>query len=234
MLLTVLPGNVPVFAKSKKPGQNKTVTLKETVKVLFLGECKGLTKDGVPADYLSELKDYSITLKTKNADVVTVSSKKDRIYANGIGQTKVVIKVKSKKDKTVVLKKSISIVVKKNADNAGFVVTGITDGQTVYEGDELTVSMPGDYTDVRTVICEDEGITILPQPDGKSFRLIFEEAGDYYLVAGAYLSPEYDGFTAYREFDITVKNKKATVRQTESDKLVFEGGPVDEDLETGV
>ncbi len=244
MLLTVLSGNVPVFAKSKKPGQNKTVTLKETVKVLFLGECKGLTKDGVPADYLSELnvrtaiegfnkKDYSITLKTKNADVATVSSKKDRIYANGIGQTKVVIKVKSKKDKTVVLKKSISIVVKKSADNAGFVVTGITDGQTVYEGDELTVSMPGDYTDVRTVICEDEGITILPQPDGKSFRLIFEEAGDYYLIAGAYLSPEYDGFTAYREFDITVKNKKATVRQTESDKLVFEGGPVDEELEAG-
>ena len=244
MLLTVLSGNLPVFAKSKTSGQNKTVTLKETVKVLFLGECRGLTKDGVPADYLSELNvrtviegfnknDYSITLKTKNADVAAVSSKKDRVYARGVGQTRVVIKVKSKKDKTLVLKKSISIVVKKSAENEGFVVTGITDGQTVYAGDELTVTMPGDYTDVRTVICEDEGITILSQPDGKSFRLIFEEAGDYYIVAGAYLSPEYDGFTAYREFDITVKDKKATVRQMAADRLVFEGGPVDEDLEAG-
>ena len=242
MLLTVLSGNAPVFAKSKTSGEKKTVTLKETVKVLFLGECRGLTKDGVPADYLSELNvrtviegfnknEYGITLRTKNADVAAVSSKKDRIYARGIGQTKVIIKVKSKKDKSVVLKKSISIVVKKNADNAGFVVTGITDGQTVYEGDELTVTMPGDYTDVRTLVCEDEGIMILPQNDGKSFRLIFEEAGDYYLVAGAYQSPEYDGFTAFREFDITVKNKEATVRQTAADRLVFEGGPVDEELE---
>ena len=244
MLLTVLSGIVPAFAKSKTSGENKTVTLKETVKVLFLGECRGVTKDGTPAGYSSELNvrtvvegfnksEYSITLRTKNADVATVSSKKDRIYARGVGQTKVVIKVKSKTDKTVVLKKSISIVVKKSAENAGFVVTGITDGQTVYEGDELTVTMPGDYTDVRTVVCEDEGITILPQSDGKSFRLIFEEAGDYYLVAGAYLSPEYEGFTAYREFDITVKNRKATVRQTAADKIVFEGGPVDEDLEAG-
>ena len=247
MLLTVVPESSDISAKAglisseRNASVKKAPVLKEKVKVLFLGECTGKAKDGTKADYSSilnvrELIDrfdadkYDITLKSKNKSIVTVSSKKDRIYAKGIGQTKVTVKIKKKADKTVVLKKNIRISVKKNADAETFIVNGLESGQIVYSGDEIKVDMPGDYTDIRTIICEDNGVSISQLSDEKSFILIFEKPGVYNITAAAYLSAEFDGFTAYQKFEITVKDRKGSVYQKTADTIVFEGGPVDEDL----
>jgi len=229
-----------VFGFYTASASESGISLKLTEKTLYLNGCKGRTAEGTAAKYYSYLKvrkivkgfdteTYDIVLKSKNSAVASVSSKKDRIYAKGIGRTEVVVKVKSKADKSLVFKGTVAVNVEQNADEASFKVEGISDTATFYEGDSVTVSMPGEYTDIRTLICEDEGITVLPEKDGKRFTVYFDEAGDYILTAAAYQSRQYNGFTAQKEFNVTVKNRKAEVIQTAADKLLFRGGPVDED-----
>ena len=219
------------------------LSLKKSKKVLYLGGCRGTTEEGKKAGFYSyasvrklingfSSKEHYITLKTDSILVASVDDKKDRIIAEGIGETTVTITVKTRKDKKKVLKATLKVIVKKNAGQDSFKVEGIRDGQTVYEGDGLTVSLPGDYTDLRTVFCDDEeAVEITPDEDGYSFNVIFPEVGEYTLTAAAYQSEKYDGYTAVREFDITVKEKEAEIVQTSADSIKLIGGPVDEDME---
>ncbi|MCR5206222.1 MAG: hypothetical protein K6E47_14430 [Lachnospiraceae bacterium] len=239
MVISVFPAGFIEAASS----QEKVLSMKKTKKVLYLGGCEGTTAEGKKAkyyDYVSvrklidgfDPKEYNITLKSGSLKVATVDSKEDKIYAAGLGKTTVTVTVKSKADKKKVLKAKLMITVKKNADYDSFTVAGIKDGQTVYEGDRLIVEMPGDYTDKRTLFCDDEeAIDVTSKEDGYSFEVIFLEYGEYILTAAAYQSETYSGYTVIKEFDITVKEKEAEIVQTSSDSIKLIGGPVDEDME---
>jgi len=156
------------------------ITIEEKNKTLYLGGCKGKTSEGEEAEYYSYLnvrnlikgfssKKHDIKLQSKNKNIATTSSKKDRIYARGIGKAKIKVKVRSVTDGTLLFKGYLRITVKKNADPEIFKVEGLTDGMTVYDGDTVTVTMSGEYTDERTIECDDESVEITKSDDKSIF-----------------------------------------------------------------
>lgn len=221
---------------------SQQISLKTKTKTLYIGGCKGHTKEGKKAKYKAyvnvrkiidgfDLKTYDIILKTASDVVAMVDNGKDRIYAEGVGETEVTVIVKSKKNNKRVFKSNIKIVVKQNADQESFVVKGLDDDIGIYDGDSLIVSMPGDYTDKRTIICDDDGIEITPLNDGISFSITFIDPGEYKLTAASYQSKKYSGFTAQKELLVTVKEKDAELVQLSSNSILLSGGPVHEDME---
>ena len=234
---------VPAAAKESSGTVSEGLSLKEEQKVLYLGGCTGKKADGKKAKYYSSVsvrklidgfstKKYDIVLKSSDEQIASVDSKKDRIYAQGVGETYVSVTVKEKKTekKKTVFKTKLQITVKKNADPLNFIVEGISDGQILYEGDSLIVDFPGDYTDIRKVVCEEEGVSVKPIKDGNSFSIIFDETGEYTVSAFTYQSKKYNGYTAYAEFDIVVKEREAEIRQISAESIEIIGGPVDEDM----
>ena len=217
------------------------ITIEEKNKTLYLGGCKGKTSEGEEAEYYSYLnvrnlikgfssKKHDIKLQSKNKNIATTSSKKDRIYARGIGKAKIKVKVRSVTDGTLLFKGYLRITVKKNADPEIFKVEGLTDGMTVYDGDTVTVTMSGEYTDERTIECDDESVEITKSDDKSIFYVKFTEPGIFDITAAAFQSIKYNAYTASKVFEICVKERKAEVTQLSSDMLMFKGGPVDEDL----
>ncbi|MBQ5933556.1 MAG: hypothetical protein IJL55_07635, partial [Lachnospiraceae bacterium] len=240
--VSLMPSDTLISAATDTAAQQ--FSLKSASKVLYLGGCSGKTASGKSAKYYSRVKirnlvdgfdkkDYYINLKSSDDSVVYVDDSKDIVYAAGIGKASVTITVRKKSGKKRVYKGKLSITVMQNADPDTFIVEGITDGQTVYAGDTLKVTLPGTYTDKRVIECEEEGAVITPLADGKSFEITFEEKGDYLVTAAAYQSKKYNGFTAYKDFDITVKGRKAEVTQATADSVLLKGELVDEDIEQG-
>ena len=240
--VSLMPSHTLVSAATDTAAQQ--FSLKSASKVLYLGGCSGKTASGKSAKYYSRVKirnlvdgfdkkNYYINLKSSDDSVVYVDDSKDIVYAAGIGKASVTVTVRKKSGKKRVYKGKLSITVMQNADPDTFIVEGITDGQTVYAGDTLKVTLPGTYTDKRVIECEEEGAVITPLADGKSFEITFEEKGDYLVTAAAYQSKKYNGFTAYKDFDITVKGRKAEVTQATADSVLLKGELVDEDIEQG-
>ncbi|MBR4145881.1 MAG: hypothetical protein IKU06_10540, partial [Lachnospiraceae bacterium] len=217
-------------------------SLKSASKVLYLGGCSGKTASGKSAKYYSRVKirnlvngfdkkNYYIDLKSSNDSVVYVDEAKDVVYAAGIGKASVTVTVRKRSGKKKVFKGKLSISVMQNADPDTFMVEGITDGQTVYAGDVLKVSLPGNYTDIRVIECDEAGVDIYPLGDGKSFELTFDEKGEYLITAAAYQSKKYSCYTAFKDFYITVKGRKAEITQYSADSVILKGDIVDEDIE---
>ena len=217
-------------------------SLKSASKVLYLGGCSGKTASGKSAKYYSRVKirnlvngfdkkNYYIDLKSSNDSVVYVDEAKDVVYAAGIGKASVTVTVRKRSGKKKVFKGKLSISVMQNADPDTFMVEGITDGQTVYAGDVLKVSLPGNYTDIRVIECDEPGVDIYPLGDGKSFELTFDEKGEYLITAAAYQSKKYSCYTAFKDFYITVKGRKAEITQYSADSVILKGDIVDEDIE---
>ncbi|MBR4777510.1 MAG: hypothetical protein IK007_07865 [Lachnospiraceae bacterium] len=220
----------------------ETVSLKSKEKVLYLGGCRGATASGKKAAYYSRVKvrnlvsgfdkkKYYIDLKSSDNLIAYADDDKDIVYASGTGKTKITVTVRKKTNKKKVYKATLNITVMENADPETFVVEGIEDGQTVYAGDLLTVTLPGTYTDKRTVLCDDENVTIHPLSDGKTFEITFDKKGEYTVTAAAYQSKKYDAFTASEDFDITVRGRRAEVIQQSADSVLLKGELVDEDID---
>ena len=238
--VSLMPSHTLINAATDTAAQQ--FSLKSASKILYLGGCSGKTASGKSAKYYSRVKirnlvegfdkkDYYINLKSSDDSVVYVDDSKDIVYAAGIGKASVTVTVRKKSGKKRVYKGKLSITVMQNADPDTVIVEGITDGPTVYAGDTLKVTLPGTYTDKRVIECEEEGAVITPLADGKSFEITFEEKGDYLITAAAYQSKKYNGFTAYKDFDITVKGRKAEVTQSTADSVLLKGELVDEDIE---
>ena len=238
--VSLMPSHTLINAATDTAAQQ--FSLKSASKVLYLGGCSGKTASGKSAKYYSRVKirnlvdgfdkkNYYINLKSSDDSVVYVDDSKDIVYAAGIGKASVTVTVRKKSGKKRVYKGKLSITVMQNADPDTFIVEGITDGQTVYAGDTLKVTLPGTYTDKRVIECEEEGAVITPLADGKSFEITFEEKGDYLITAATFQSKKYNGFTAYKDFDITVKSRKAEVTQATADSVLLKGELVDEDIE---
>ena len=217
-------------------------SLKSASKVLYLGGCSGKTASGKSAKYYSRVKirnlvegfdkkKYYINLKSSDESVVYVDDSKDIAYAAGVGKASVTVTVRKRSGKKKVYKGKLNITVMQNADPDTFMVEGITDGQTVYVGDVLKISLPGTYTDKRVIVCEEDGAEIRLLSDGKSFEVTFEEKGNYLITAATYQSKTYNGYTAYKDFDITVKGRKAEAVQASADSVSLKGDIVDEDIE---
>ena len=228
---------VSLSAKTANP-----LSLKKTQKILYIGGCRGVTVSGKKAGFLAhtnvrklingfDVKKYDITLKSANVLVASADSVNDCIYAEGIGETTVSVTVKDRENGKKVLKSGIKIIVRQNADKHSFIVEGIDLQKSLYDGDSLIISMPGTYTDKRVVICEDEGAEITPLEDGKSFEITFFDPGDYAILAAAYQSEKYNGYTAEKEFDVVVKEREAELHQTSADSVKLTGGPADGDME---
>lgn len=230
----------PIVSSSAKTAN--PLSLKKTQKILYIGGCRGVTVSGKKAGFLAhtnvrklingfDVKKYDITLKSANVLVASADSVNDCIYAEGIGETTVSVTVKDRETGKKVLKSGIKIIVRQNADKHSFIVEGIDVQKSLYDGDSLIISMPGTYTDKRVVICEDEGAEITPLEDGKSFEITFFDPGDYAILAAAYQSEKYNGYTAEKEFDVVVKEREAELHQTSADSVKLTGGPVDGDME---
>ena len=239
LLSCTLSDAVKVFAA-------KTMSLKKTEKVLFLGGCRGATDSGKKAAYYSRLKvrnlvngfdkkKYYIDLKSSKDTVAFVDDDKDVVYAAGTGKAVITVTVRNKTNKKKVYKAKLNITVMQNADPETFVVEGIKDGQTVYSGDTIKVTLPGDYTDKRILTCDDDNVDIQPLSDGKSFEVTFDKKGDYLITAAAYQSKKYNAYTACKDFDITVRGSRAEVIQQSADSVLLKGELVDEDIDlTGI
>lgn len=236
-----------VFAKSTSSKQDEAaeekLSLTKKEKILYLGGCNGITADGKKAPFLAHVnvrklikgfsaKKHDITLKTGFVQIAAVDNDKDRIEASGVGETVVTVMVKDKKSGKKLLKAKLKIIVRLSANARSFRVEGLDENKSIYDGDTFIVSMPGSYTDKRMLICDcEESVDILPLEDGKSFEVTFPDPGDYVLTAAAYQSEKYDGYTALKEFDITVKEREAVAIQSGADSIKLTGGPVDEDME---
>jgi hypothetical protein len=223
------------------------ITVKKSKVILYLGGCKGTTSDGTKAKYYTLAKvrklmygfdknTYDIVLKSDSESVASVDSKKDIIYAEGIGETYVDVTIKRKKTgktgkKDIVFSTRIKVVVKQNADEDSFFVNGLENGQSFFEGDTVTVSMPGDYTDLRLVESDDEEIIIKALNDGISYNIEFPEVGKYLITAASYQSKKYNGFVVSKEFEITVKERPLEVCQIGSESIRIKGNFSDQEIE---
>ena len=143
------------FSDAVKVFAAETVSLKKTEKVLYLGGCRGATASAKKAAYYSRVKvrnlvngfdknKYYIDLQSSKDTVAFVDDDKDIVYAAGTGKAAVTVTVRKKSNKKKVYKAKLSITVMQNADPDTFMVEGIKDGQTVYAGDTVKVTLPGD------------------------------------------------------------------------------------------
>lgn len=224
--------------KSAKP------VLTTAKKILYIEGSKGRTAEGKQSKYRKSLKvqklikgfdpkKQNITLKSSSPDVASVDSDKDYIYAKGVGTAEITVTVNKKgKSKKTVCTGVLTVTVKKNADEDSFIVEGIRDGQSVYTDDVLNISMPGDYTDLKALICDDEdAVTIVPSDDGSGFSVSFTDPGEYLITAYAYQSKKYNAPVVFKDFEVTVKDREAEIKQVSMDSVTLVGGPVDEDME---
>lgn len=231
----------------KNAGAASGLSLKKTAKTLYLGGCRGRKADGTAAKYYSRAKaagflkgfdpeKMDLLLKTEDKSIASVSSKKDRIYAKGIGNTTVTLEVVSKKTGKKLYTGEISVSVKRNADGDSLRVLGIEDGDLFEAGESIDVLLPDRTenetadTDLRTLICTQEGVTIEKGSLENSFVVYFDEPGEYTITAAAYQSAKYTGYTAEKEIDITVIDTETELWQTGINSFCIEGNLVYDDM----
>ncbi len=213
LALTLIIGTIPVQAAT-------TLSLSRTSKTIFIDGCSGSKANGTKAKFYSFMnvakivknfnsKTMDIKLTSDDKTVCTVSNKKDRIYAKGMGTADVTVKVRDIKTNKLLLSKTIEITVKKNATKDNFKVEGITAGQKVKVGEVLTVKLPvnGD-TDKRRVVCSDSRVVITTVNSTK-YEVEFTEPGEYVVRAESYQSASYPGATVSNSYKVIVEENEA-------------------------
>ena len=209
MLLTIVAGG---YSAKAKTGVRKFSLKKESVTLYYVSdpEKKDEAKN---SDYKSygnigklvkgfDTEKYDITLKTADKSIVSVSSKKDRIYARGIGTVAVTVKVKEKETGKQLFKSKLKVTVEENPDFIGSEEdpeTEITLKQTA--ADRLLLEgVPEDweiFPEDLTVYEEQEGVTAFFSyvskvvPDYEKAEIVLfrcPTGGKKYIL-------EYDGMT---------------------------------------
>lgn len=242
LAVTMLFNGGAIKAAAKSTAKEVSVSLTRTARTLYLGGCIGKKVNGTGAKYYSltnaagMLKGYnpetmSLKLKTSDKGVATVSSKKGRIYAKGIGTTDVTIIIRDRSSRQVLLEDNIKISVKQNATEDTLYVQGLEDEAEYRVGESITVVMPNyrsagslisakpaetlNYdTDLRRLVCEDFAVEIEAGRTENSFIVTFNEPGEFVIRAQAYQSKSFRGTTAEREFTVYIEEEEGVTLQT--------------------
>lgn len=217
LALTMLIGVIPAQAAT-------SVSLKKKSGTLFIDGCTGKKADGSKAKFYSymnvakKLNGYNadtmkIKLETEDKTIASVNNKKARIKAKGLGKTVVRVTVTDQKSNKVLMSKSITITVKKNATAASFSCEGIVDGRTINVGDSITVKIPkGTDTDKRRLVASDPSVKI--SNSGTTYKAEFTQAGTFTLSAEAYQSDSYSGASFSKSCTVVVKAEEGEATPT--------------------
>ena len=236
LALTLVIGTIPASA-----ADNNGLKLKKKTKIIYLGGSQGIDAEGTkcktPSRYkVSKLvkgfdsKKMDITLKSADKSIVKTSSKKDKIYAKGLGTTTVEIFVNNL-DGQQLADFKLKVRVKKSATEIGDFAVTDAEGNAV----DLTANKAGlnqpyfvtfvheKDTDYRDLTAADESVSVEKVealvPGGNTFKVTFTKSGKFTLTASVYQSAEWPGKRLETPVDLVAGYDVAAVEQSALDAI---------------
>lgn len=215
LALALVITSVPATAASAA-----SVSLKSKTVTLYSEPSTGKTEDGKVCKSYNfwkiakllnnfDAETMDIKLVSEDTDLVQKSNKKDMIWvADGasFGTTKVKVIVTSLSTEKVLLEKSITVKVKKNATEDTF-KCDLENGSEFEVGETVavTLSRKNTDTDARKLTCADDSVEIVDANGyGTKYNVTFTKAGKFTLVASAYQSAKYPAPTVEKEIEVVV------------------------------
>ena len=236
LALTLVIGTIPASA-----ADNNGLKLKKKTKIIYLGGSQGIDAEGTkcktPSRYkVSKLvkgfdsKKMDITLKSADKSIVKVSSKKDKIYAKGLGSTTVEIFVNNL-DGQQLADFKLKVRVKKSATEIGDFAVTDAEGNAV----DLTANKAGlnqpyfvtfvheKDTDYRDLTAADESVSVEKVealvPGGNTFKVTFTKSGKFTLTASVFQSEKWPGKRLETPVDLVAGYDVAAVEQSALDAI---------------
>ncbi len=237
LALVLVIGTIPASA-----AETTDLKLKKKTKIIYLKGSQGLAEDGTtkcktPSRYkVSKLvkgfdaKKMDITLKSADKSIVKVSSKKDKIYAKGLGTTTVEIFVNNL-DGQQLADFKLKVRVKKSATEIGDFAVTDAEGNAV----DLTANKAGlnqpyfvtfvheKDTDYRDLAAADESVTVEAAealvPGGQTFKVTFTKSGTFTLTASVYQSAEWPGKRLETPVPVVAGYDVAAIEQSALDAI---------------
>lgn len=245
LALVLVIGTIPVSAAAS---DFEIVGDKDGKKIIYLGNAQGekTNEDGTTTKCpskdrykLSKLVQgfdpdtMDIKLVSEDKTIATTSNKYDRVYAKGIGTTKVDIIIYNKSTDEEITRLSIKVQVKKNADAVKYSVAEADGTEVKVSEQKLGVAIPYTFTltrrdaegnltdtDKRSLTCVDsegkdiEGVKI-EQADPKKpvFTVTFDKAGSFVLKANAFQSKKFNKILISEDIKVTVGYEAVDVAQ---------------------
>ena len=238
LALVLVIGTIPASAAEG----TSDIKLKKKTKIIYLKGSQGLAEDGTtkcktPSRYkVSKLvkgfdaKKMDITLKSADKSIVKVSSKKDKIYAKGLGSTTVEIFVNNL-DGQQLADLKLKVRVKKSATEIGDFAVTDAEGNAV----DLTANKAGlnqpyfvtfvheKDTDYRDLAAADESVTVEKVDalveGGQTFKVTFTKSGTFTLTASVYQSAKWPGKRLETPVPVVAGYDVAAVEQSALDAI---------------
>ncbi|MBQ3898369.1 MAG: hypothetical protein II741_00855, partial [Lachnospiraceae bacterium] len=237
LALVLVIGTIPASAAEG----TSDIKLKKKTKIIYLKGSQGIAEDGTkcktPSRYkVSKLvkgfdsKKMDITLKSADKSIVKTSSKKDKIYAKGLGTTTVEIFVNNL-DGQQLADFKLKVRVKKSATEIGDFAVTDAEGNAV----DLTANKAGlnqpyfvtfvheKDTDYRDLAAADESVTVEKVdalvPGGNTFKVTFTKSGTFTLTASVYQSAEWPGKRLETPVPVVAGYDVAAVEQSALDAI---------------
>ena len=237
LALVLVIGTIPASAAEG----TSDIKLKKKTKIIYLKGSQGIAEDGTkcktPSRYkVSKLvkgfdsKKMDITLKSADKSIVKTSSKKDKIYAKGLGTTTVEIFVNNL-DGQQLADLKLKVRVKKSATEIGDFAVTDAEGNAV----DLTANKAGlnqpyfvtfvheKDTDYRDLAAADESVTVEKVdalvPGGQTFKVTFTKSGTFTLTASVYQSAEWPGKRLETPVPVIAGYDVAAVEQSALDAI---------------
>lgn len=238
LALVLVIGTIPASAAEG----TSDIKLKKKTKIIYLKGSQGLAEDGTtkcktPSRYkVSKLvkgfdaKKMDITLKSADKSIVKTSSKKDKIYAKGLGTTTVEIFVNNL-DGQQLADLKLKVRVKKSATEIGDFAVTDAEGNAV----DLTANKAGlnqpyfvtfvheKDTDYRDLAAADESVTVEAVealvPGGQTFKVTFTKSGTFTLTASVYQSAKWPGKRLETPVPVVAGYDVAAVEQSALDAI---------------
>ncbi len=238
LALVLVIGTIPASAAEG----TSDIKLKKKTKIIYLKGSQGLAEDGTtkcktPSRYkVSKLvkgfdsKKMDITLKSADKSIVKTSSKKDKIYAKGLGTTTVEIFVNNL-DGQQLADLKLKVRVKKSATEIGDFAVTDAEGNAV----DLTANKAGlnqpyfvtfvheKDTDYRDLAAADESVTVEKVDalveGGQTFKVTFTKSGTFTLTASVYQSAEWPGKRLETPVPVVAGYDVAAVEQSALDAI---------------
>lgn len=236
LALTLVIGTIPASA-----AEATTLKLKKKTKIIYLGGSQGIDAEGTqcktPSRYkVSKLvkgfdsKKMDITLKSADKSIVKTSSKKDKIYAKGLGSTTVEIFVNNL-DGQQLAEFKLKVRVKKSATEIGDFAVTDAEGNAV----DLTANKAGlnqpyfvtfvheNDTDYRDLASTDESVTVEKVEalveGGQTFKVTFTKSGTFSLTASVFQSEIWPGKRLETPVPVVAGYDVAAVEQSALDAI---------------
>lgn len=236
LALTLVIGTIPASA-----ADTNGLKLKKKTKIIYLGGSQGIDAEGTqcktPSRYkVSKLvkgfdsKKMDITLKSADKSIVKTSSKKDKIYAKGLGSTTVEIFVNNL-DGQQLADFKLKVRVKKSATEIGDFAVTDAEGNAV----DLTANKAGlnqpyfvtfvheNDTDYRDLAAADESVTVEKVEalveGGQTFKVTFTKSGKFELTASVFQSEIWPGKRLETPVPVVAGYDVAAVEQSALDAI---------------